>query len=179
MFLSNSGHGHLRNSVAVHKKVAQFIRSRSKRLSRPLFFHAQTHEFWKVCAAFFQRRSGFLRTCLDNVWTETSSRILEESGEERHQSRIRSRVDLKTSTAWRSCVLVSSLNGISDLFKEHSHLHEPNDGSSVFSDAAHTRCKSATRDPIAGVLRVQGERHLDEARSPLQQSGRCRRRCTC
>ena len=48
----------------------------------------------------------------------------------------------------------SSPNRISDLFKEHSHLHESNDGSSVFSDYSHTRCESATRDPVTGVLRM-------------------------
>ena len=55
-----------------------------------------------------------------------------ESGEERHQSQIRLSVDLTAQTAPHTCVLVSSLNRINDLFKEHSHLHESNDGLNVF-----------------------------------------------
>ena len=63
-------------------------------------------------------------------------------------------MDLTAQLAPHTCVLVSSPNKIRDLFKEHSHLHESNDGSSVFSDSAHTRCQSATHDPVTGVLRM-------------------------
>ena len=75
---------------------------------------------------------------------KTSSRILEEPGEERHQSRIRSRVDLKTCSAWRSCVLVSSPYKICDLFKEHIDLHESSNASSAFFQTPQTlQVKSA------------------------------------
>ena len=51
----------------------------------------------------------------------------------------------------------SSSNRISDLFKEHSHLHESRKASSFFSDYSHTRCESATRHPVTGVLRMSEE----------------------
>ena len=76
--------------------------------------------------------------------------------------------------------LVSSLNGISNSFKlTHSFARIESRLECFFSDSSHTRCKSATRDPIAGELRLQGERHPDGAQSLRQQSGRRRRRCTC
>ena len=76
------------------------------------------------------------------------------SGQERRQSQIRLRMDLTAQTAPHKCVLVLHQTESVISFKVHSHLHESNDGSSVFSDSAHTRCKSATRDPVTGVLRM-------------------------
>ena len=46
---------------------------------------------------------------------------------------------------------------ISDLFKEHIHLHESSTASSAFFFFKFgTQCKSKTRDPRAGVLRMSG-----------------------
>ena len=45
---------------------------------------------------------------------------------------------------------------ISDLFKEHIHLHESSNASKCFF-RLRTHCKSKARDPRAGVLRMSGQ----------------------
>ena len=153
MVLSNSGHDHLRNSVVLlRKNVAQFKRGRSKRLSHLLFIAPRGMNFGRFARRPFDGGSASCEHVSTTYGVEPV-RGYWRSGEERHQSRIRLCADLTADTAPHTGVLVSSPHGISNLFKEQSHLHGSSNAS---SDSAHTRCKSTTRDPVSGVLLVSG-----------------------
>ena len=71
--MSNRRYDHIRNSVVLSRKKSR--NSYAIAPSAPAI--PQRQVFGNVCAAIFFWRIRFLRTCLNNEWSGTSSRILE------------------------------------------------------------------------------------------------------
>ena len=130
--LSYFGHDHLRNSVVLFRKKLRKSYAVAPSASAILFFLApKGMNFGRFARRSFDGGS----VSREHVSTTDGAEPVRgywRVREERHQSQIRLRADLTAQTAPHICVLVSSLNEISDLSNEHTHLHESSNGSSAF-----------------------------------------------
>ena len=129
VILSNCRHDHIRNSVVLfRKKVAQFVCGRTKSTGHPFFPCAQRQVFGIVCAAFFLWRIRFLRNMSQTTLWERNQ-FKDFGGVRRGKTSV---ADQVARGSLKPKMHDTHVSLISDLFKEHIHLHESSTGFDCF-----------------------------------------------
>ena len=153
--MKSSGHDHPRNSVVLFIKKLRNSYEVAPSASAILSF------FLRLKACILKGLRGAL-SMEDRLLANMSQQRVERkqfediggSGQERRQSQIRLRMDLTAQTAPHKCVLVLHQTESVICSKNTVTCTNRMTARVFFSDYSHTRCESAARDPVTGVLRM-------------------------